>query len=63
MNQVHYTTVNGTRSGRASSFYKSITDADTVFETQNCKAEQMGIKSRYLVASCDSEGLEKKDIR
>lgn len=63
MTELHYVTANGERNGRSSHFFRDITDADTVYETQNRKAEQMGIKTRYSVATCPADGIDSKEIR
>lgn len=54
---VHYSTTNGERTGRASPFYSDIKDAGLKAASQSVKASGMGIKSRYEVASCDESEL------
>lgn len=55
--QVHFSTTNGERSGRASHFYFTVESAKLTVDAQNLRAAELGIKSRYSVASELAEDL------
>ena len=63
MNNLYFTTIDGTPKGRASHFYRISTSADTRAVVQNARAETMGIKARYQTAEISGDGIEFKDIR
>ena len=60
---VYFSTTNGERSGRNSKFFKLNIHATEAVEVHNQRAMKAGIAARYEVASCDSEGIEPKEIR
>ena len=62
MKEVHFSTTNGERDGRASKFYASTTSALLKSKEQNEKAEAMGLMTRYEVASCGTEGIDPKNL-
>ena len=60
---MHYTTVNGKLSGRASYGYGNVQRANTFCDEQNAKAESLGIKARYEVKECFSAEIPEKEHR
>ena len=61
MSEVYYVTTNGERSGRSSLIYRTEGSAQGIVDNQNKRAEELGIKARYQLASCD-EGDVSGDI-
>lgn len=57
---VYFTTIGG-ESGRASRHFRMIGDADNTRDTQNARAEKLGIVARYAVDKCDDSTLSDKD--
>ena len=57
---IHYTATN---EHRASHYYRTPESAQTKCDEQNAKAEQLGIKSRYTVLSCNGDGIDPKEVR
>ena len=62
MQEVHFSTTNGERTGRASKFFHNKGSAESKVRMQNDKAVLMEIKTRYQVGTCGTEGIEGKDI-
>ena len=63
MSNLHYTTINGEATGRASHFFRSKDNAQKCCDNQNYRAESMGIKVRYALAEHDGEGVDPGNIR
>ena len=60
---VHFTSVDGTRDGRASPFHHNAANAQTRCASQNSLAKGLGITIRYEVVEIDDTGILSKDIR
>ena len=55
-----FTSIDGTREGRASYFFRNESNAVTRMNEQNARAESKNIKTRYQVVTMDLEGIESK---
>jgi len=58
---VHYSTLNGDRTGRASHFYRDDSKALAQTVHQNLKARNMGVNFEYEVAKCDESLIPKTE--
>lgn len=63
MSNVYFTTHNSDRTGRASYFFNSESDAKARCDDQNKRASEMGMKVKYAVCSVDKSTVEAKELR
>jgi len=63
MSTVSYTTIDETKEGRASYFFRNQENAEKCRDDQNARATSLGIAARYKVATTDVRRINSKDIR
>lgn len=61
--KVFFASLDGTRKGRSSHFFRTDASAAAKVADQNMRAEAMQLKCRYQVTECDATGIESKEIR
>lgn len=63
MNEVHYVSTNGERSGRSSHFFDRAVLADDVCIIQNNRSKALESSFKYAVVTADLKSLDGEKVR